>query len=166
MTPDSLPFDSGKKIPVANLAETVLNTPGIEGITISGGEPFAQVDALNELLNLIKSHKDLGVIIYSGYTLANLRKQAQSNTAVDDVLRNTDLLIDGPYIAARDDGLSLRGSSNQHIHTLTARYTIDSYAKARREVEIHVRGNDVMLVGIAGKETRRRWQNAKHRLHV
>jgi anaerobic ribonucleoside-triphosphate reductase activating protein len=163
ITPDSLPVDGGESLSVASVAEAILSTPDIEGITISGGEPFAQAGSLYALLRLVKNHKNLGVIIYSGYTLAKLRKQAKSNSAVDGVLRYTDLLIDGPYVAAKDDGLSLRGSANQQLHLLTARYAeyTENYGKAKREVEIHVREDDVMLVGIAGEETRQRWQSAK-----
>lgn len=160
MTPGSLPFDGGESLSVTSIAEKILSTAGIEGITISGGEPFAQADALCALLHLVKKHKDLGVIIYSGYTLAKLRKQATSNSAIQGVLSYTDCLVDGLYIPAKDDGLSLRGSSNQQLHLLTSRYAkySMSYGAAKREVEIHVREDDLMVVGVAGKNAQRYWR--------
>lgn len=160
MTPGSLPFEGGMEVAVDALAAHILATPGIEGLTLSGGEPFAQAGALAALLALVRAERDLGVIIYSGYILAKLRRM-QSATAL---LAQTDLLIDGQYQAKRNDGLSLRGSANQKIHALSQRYR-DAiplyYGQSRREVEAHLGHDSVMLVGIPGVETLRQWQILK-----
>lgn len=164
MTPDSLAFDGGTQVSVENIAEQILNTPAIEGLTVSGGEPFVQADALGELLEMLKARRNLGVIIYTGYLLTKLQEQALFEASIGTVLAHTDLLIDGPYLSDKDDGLSLRGSWNQKVHAFTARYGDDiesNYGKARREAEIHVHDDGLMLVGIAGAETRRRWERTK-----
>jgi len=149
MTPDSQSLDGGESIPIESMTELILNTPKIEGITISGGEPFLQSKALNALLNLIKSKRDFGVIVYTGYTL----EQIQAKNSSDDMslLNNIDILIDGLYEESLNDGLSLRGSSNQNLHQFTQRYidVFESYYnQSVREIEIHMQSDTAMLVGI------------------
>lgn len=67
-------------------------------------------------LQIIRLAKALGktVWIYSGYTFEELISRCDSQT--QDVLRETDVLVDGPFIEAlRDATLAFRGSSNQRI---------------------------------------------------
>ena len=136
MSPDSQDFNSGLEMSISEIVDLILNEINIEGLTISGGEPFSQANELVELLNIIKEKKDLGIIIYSGYTLQQLRNKNDSN--INKLLEFTDILIDGQYIDSLNDGISLRGSSNQKIHLLTDRYldvfkiiTINLYVKLK-----------------------------------
>ena len=155
LAPDSLPFSGGESIPILQLAAEVLAVPGLEGITLSGGEPFAQAAALTQLVEWLKS-AGLGVIVYSGYTLAALRKQEQTDPAIHAFFAQIDLLIDGAYVASKDDGKSLRGSANQQLHFLSDRYqTIapEYYGLAQRQVEFHMQDDGLMLVGVPGKQT-------------
>ena len=58
------------------LAERVLSIAGIEGLTISGGEPFDQdVQAMYDFLGAIRQNSNLSVMAYSGYL------RAESKTA-------------------------------------------------------------------------------------
>ncbi len=111
----------GKDIKISELAEIIAASTECEGITISGGEPFYQADRICALAESVKALRpDFGVIIYTGYTLEELKSSDEN-----DVLRllgMTDILIDGPYIETLDDNAGLRGSSNQQIHFLTGRY--------------------------------------------
>lgn len=154
MTPDSQDFNSGTEINIITIGDLILNVNNIEGLTISGGEPFSQAKELVELLNIIKEKKDLGVIIYSGYTLQQLKNKNDSD--INKLLEFTDILIDGQYVDNLNDGISLRGSSNQKIHLLTNRYldVFDNYYnKAIREIEIHMNNENMMIVGIPIQET-------------
>jgi len=160
MTPAALPESGGELMTISKLAQRILNTPDIEGLTITGGEPFAQATALVKLIEQIRQTKDLGIIIYSGYTLKKLQQTLQPDVAT--LLQLIDLLIDSPYIAALNDGGSLRGSSNQQIHLLTKRYATiinNYYGQPNRPVEIHLTKDDIMLVGVLGEETLKKWQN-------
>jgi len=162
MTPAALPDSGGELMAISKLVERILNTPDIEGLTITGGEPFAQAVALVKLIEQIRQTKDFGVIVYSGYTLKNLQHIATLQPEVAALLQLIDLLIDSPYIAALNDGGSLRGSSNQQIHLLTKRYATvinDYYGQPKRPVEIHLTKDDIMLVGVPGEETLKKWQN-------
>ncbi len=42
-----------------------------EGITISGGEPFDQFDALRSLLEGLRRLSELDILVYSGYSWSN-----------------------------------------------------------------------------------------------
>ncbi len=84
-----------------------------DGVTVSGGEPFAQA---KELVTLLKSLKDLGIhtVVYSGYTLNSLARRGESE--VRAALMLTDVLIEGPFIAALAAGAGeWRGSRNQQV---------------------------------------------------
>lgn len=119
-TPEGQSTGINRLIEVAELAEDILDQHHIEGITISGGEPFLQVKAMAELVRLIRLHKDLGVIVFTGYYLQELRDLDDQDT--NNLLDCIDLLIDGPYVEDMNDNLGLRGSANQTMWYLTERY--------------------------------------------
>ncbi len=45
---------------------------GIEGVSISGGEPFQQPEALEDLLRRLRATPP-GILVFSGYTLERIR---------------------------------------------------------------------------------------------
>ncbi|GFP40682.1 4Fe-4S single cluster domain-containing protein, partial [Candidatus Hakubella thermalkaliphila] len=63
---------------------------GLDGITISGGEPFEQAEALLRLVRLIKEHTSLDIMVYSGYTIEDLNEQGES---ASKLLSLIDILI-------------------------------------------------------------------------
>jgi len=107
----------------AALAEEILAVPDIEGISVLGGEPFEQPEALAELCRRVREG-DRTVMIYTGYTLAELR--ARQSPHVDALLATVDLLVDGRYEQNKPEK-SRRwiGSSNQVMHFLSPRYSPD-----------------------------------------
>lgn len=118
-------LDTAPKVilPVRQVADYILQLQAkyqIEGVTFLGGEPFDQAEAL-EMLGQLAQAAGLSVVTYSGYTLEKL--QRADNPAWQALLAVTDLLIDGPFLPhLRSDKLRWRGSSNQRLHYLTARY--------------------------------------------
>ncbi|NLD56754.1 MAG: radical SAM protein [Methanomicrobiales archaeon] len=106
------PFSPAEIISVTDLAARILAIPGIDGVTFSGGEPFAQAGPLAALAEQIRA-RGLSVVTYSGYTLVELA--AGMDPSWPALLAATDLLIAGPYIAARARPDPLRGSSNQQV---------------------------------------------------
>ena len=89
-------------------------------ITISGGEPFDQAEALALLLHWLRWYApDRHVIVYTGYELETL---VQSHRCpVLNALALIDVLVDGPYIAELDhDRMQYRGSSNQRAIDMRA----------------------------------------------
>ncbi len=115
------PDKGGRFVETAELAKTILSTPGIEGISVLGGEPFQQPQALAELCTLVREG-GLSVMIYTGYTLAELKAQPTSPA----LLAAADLLVDGRYDQTKPEKRRRWiGSSNQVMHFLTPRYSPD-----------------------------------------
>lgn len=93
---------------------------GLEGVTLLGGEPFDQADALAELAAGARA-LGLSVMTFTGYALEELR--ARRHTGVSALLAATDLLVDGPYDRTRPESLRRwAGSTNQRFHFLSSRY--------------------------------------------
>jgi anaerobic ribonucleoside-triphosphate reductase activating protein len=112
------PFSPATLTPVGALAGTIRSLDNIDGITFSGGEPFAQARPLAELGAQLRT-AGLSVVTYTGYTLKELA--AGDDPAWPALLAATDLLIAGPYIAAHAYPDPLTGSSNQQVITLGSR---------------------------------------------
>ncbi|HEY3426090.1 MAG TPA: 4Fe-4S single cluster domain-containing protein [Negativicutes bacterium] len=103
-------------VEVRELAERILAVKGIEGVTFSGGEPFAQAAALAELGTIIAA-EGLSIVTFTGYTLAELEKGVQPDCK--QLLAVCDLLVAGRFIAEQRCNLPLRGSANQQLIFLT-----------------------------------------------
>jgi len=159
MTPDALTFDGGYSADIRHVAAKIISTENIEGVTISGGEPFEQAGALYRLIKNVKKIRDFGTIVYTGYEIGELREK--KNKDIARFLEIIDTLIDGPYVRESDDGLSLRGSANQRAIHLTGRYSEvwdRHYARTGRKVELHMLENEIFLVGIPGREMLEKWR--------
>lgn len=145
ISPTSRPLDGGQLIDTGALAWEVILS-GAQGITISGGEPFLQAAALAEFVGKVREGRDLGTIVYTGYTIEELWGMASA----ESLLACTDLLIDGPYVQALDDGVGLRGSANQRLIALTERYAQDvaTLEACPREREPHLHADGMSVVGI------------------
>jgi anaerobic ribonucleoside-triphosphate reductase activating protein len=96
-----------------------------DGLTITGGEPFDQPDTLVRLIDGLREKQPLEVLVYTGYTLEELRT---GSTSWGILLSRIDMLIDGPYLEEADNTLLWRGSDNQRLHMLTQRAKQYSYA--------------------------------------
>ncbi|MDC7241216.1 MAG: anaerobic ribonucleoside-triphosphate reductase activating protein [Spirochaetales bacterium] len=112
--PETWDFNSGEETTVDELYEMVkANTDHIDGVTLSGGEPF-QKRYVDDLIELTARLKGLGLSIwcYTGYTYENLVKDPEFGR----LLQNIDVLIDGPFMHdLLDTQLKFRGSSNQRL---------------------------------------------------
>jgi len=122
-------FSPAKQIPVGNLAETILSLSNIDGVTFSGGEPFAQAVPLAALGRQVRD-AGLTVVTYTGYTYDNLSQGTVKGW--EELLAVTDLLIAGPYIPSLRCTDSLKGSSNQRIIPLSGRITMPSHVEDTR----------------------------------
>lgn len=111
--PDTHPFEGGTVMSVEDVFAQFKRSPMLKGITLSGGEPFCQAGALANLAELVH---DMGkdVVVYTGYTYEELA--ASDDPAVQALLHETDLLIDGPFIEEQKNlELRFRGSENQRL---------------------------------------------------
>lgn len=120
--PEMWPLDEGEVVPVREIATRIEGAAesGVEGISIVGGEPFLQAEAVVAVARYVKS-LDLGVIVFTGFEIEALLDDQDEN--VRRLLETTDLLIDGPYIhERRSSQRRWIGSDNQRMHFLTDRY--------------------------------------------
>ncbi|MBQ9429481.1 MAG: radical SAM protein [Clostridia bacterium] len=97
---------------VMRLIRTIAEKNRIDGFTLTGGDPFFQREALLPFLKQLKSISD-DILVYTGYERAELQPEDLADIAV---------LIDGPYIAERNNGCFLRGSDNQTVHILSDKH--------------------------------------------
>jgi len=141
----------GTATDVVALLATIAATAGIEGVTLSGGEPFEQPEAA---LALLRGARELGLstLAFSGFAIDELRARPLG----EELLAALDVLIDGRYVAGERLGTGLRGSANQRIHLLGPRYTrADVEATPVAEVRIAPDGT-VVLTGVDPVKLRRR----------
>lgn len=122
---DTWPRDKTRALPVADLIQwcqshVAAGVDGVDGITISGGEPFDQPLALAALLKGLLAWRqasgiDFDILCYSGYPLHTLQARHAA------LLKLIDALIPEPYA----DGLPLGnlwcGSANQTLVPLSER---------------------------------------------
>lgn len=102
----------------SELAGRVCAVEGIDGLTLSGGEPFDQdVSSMIDLLDAVRQRMNLNIMAYTGYCLAELRCDRERSR----ILPLIDILIDGPYVESEDHGELWRGSANQKVHFLSER---------------------------------------------
>lgn len=130
----------------------------IDGVTISGGEPFQQVKQLSELIRYISTNISEDILIYSGYTLRQLKKW--QNPFVEDILNNVAALVDGKYIEEKNDNSPLKGSSNQIVHILNEKYRsrYETILKGHRQVQTVTVQDTVLALGIPLKHTKSTFQ--------
>ena len=133
-----------------------------EGITISGGEPFLQAAELLQLIKATREKKDIGVIVYSGFTLDELQRDDSKSPLLSEI----DILIDGQYVQELDDGRAYVGSSNQIIHYLSNRYADIGrtyYAEQKRRAEIKLTPSQAVLIGVPSKDVLKIWRDIKEK---
>lgn len=154
VSPEAQPLEGGTQTSVDALTREILATDGIEGITISGGEPFLQAAALVRLIDALRAERDLGVIVYTGCLLETL--EADEPAGARELLSRIDLLIDGPYVDELNDDGALRGSSNQRVIPLTDRYraaAADYGVPGGRRTELMFTEKGFFLSGVPSKAT-------------
>lgn len=121
----------------------------IDGVTVSGGEPFEQAEELAALVCYFRERGVRDILVYSGYTLDELT--ARNDAATNAALRGISVLIDGPYVRELDTQQgNLAGSSNQKIHYFDAslRPRYEAYAAQTRTMQEMTLGNTLLAVGI------------------
>lgn len=113
--PETHAFDGGKDRDTQEIVKMMKENPLLDGITLSGGDPFCQSAPCAELAKAAKA-LGLNVWAYSGWTYEQLLKKAESEPDVRSLLESVDVLVDGPFILAeRTLEMRFRGSRNQRL---------------------------------------------------
>ena len=149
LTPSYKEFGKGIVMDANDLLHSIIKNNDIDGVTISGGEPIEQVEAISQLVEEIKlCRNDLNFILYTGYDFDAIKKLDKMN-----YLKNIDVLICGPYIEKLNDGKGIRGSSNQEIVFITNKMFKhkDYFVNSERLLEISVKDDRLNIIGIPDK---------------
>lgn len=109
--PETHDYNGGTSVKIDDLMADIVRSKYIKGVTLSGGEPFDQPEALTELVARLKN-KGYEVLLFSGYTFEEIVQDSIKLQA----LSYADILIEGRFdIKKRTQTLRFRGSSNQRI---------------------------------------------------
>lgn len=117
---DTHTLNGGYREEINKITEDIKKAELITGVTVSGGEPFLQLYPLRDLLRKIKKETQLNTMLYTGYTLEELRKPdgdfKDRAEVIEDILNFTDILVDGRFIESQKSmALKFRGSKNQRL---------------------------------------------------
>ncbi len=158
--PEYLPFDGGAESTVGeivSLLEKAREETGVEGITLLGGEPFAHAAPAAALASAAHE-RGLSVMAFTGFTLEQLREQADPHVAA--LLTDIDILVDGPYLREQPDAeRRWIGSTNQRIHFLTPRYRADDACwQKKNTLEIRLRGLELTVNGFPAVGAKGLWK--------
>lgn len=111
--PESHSFTEGYLVREDKIIDEVLKNPLLDGVTLSGGEPFMQAAELSVIASAVRQ-KGLTVITFSGYTFEEILALSADRKGYRTLLENTDILIDGRFEAKNKSmDLRFRGSTNQ-----------------------------------------------------
>ena len=92
--------------------DTVTNQ---DGVTLSGGDPFFQIEASGEIAKYCKQ-KDMNVWAYTGFTFERLLEVSKFKPELKEFMQNIDVLVDGKFeLEQRSLNLKFKGSRNQRI---------------------------------------------------
>jgi len=153
---DTWASDPGRAIPIAAVLQWCRTAApaGPDGITISGGEPFAQPQALAELLDGLSDWRrglpqPFDILCYSGMSLSHLE------AAHPEILARLDALIPEPYVADRPSTGAWRGSDNQPLVALSplglARYPPGDVPPAPKRLQFAIDAESIWCIGIPAR---------------
>lgn len=109
--PQTHPLKGGKKISLRKIKKDILSNPLLQGVTLSGGDPFVQAKQLLPVAQFIKEH-GLELACYTGY-LYEILESGQIPYA-KELLTYIDILIDGKFVLSQKSmNLKFKGSANQ-----------------------------------------------------
>jgi len=152
-TPDYIPFTKASMIQVEELAHEILKKDSIDGVTLSGGEPFAQAEALSLLILHIKSQRpDMNFISFTGFSFEKLKSKEQIK-----LLGLLDLVITELFVEDLNTEFGLSGSENQKFIFLTSRLDAfrEEIEKGKKKIQSFILNDQIVQVGIMSESERK-----------
>ena len=115
---DTWSTQNGQQISISILVEKCRQMAGnnLDGVTITGGEPFEQPKALMTLLTALddwRSVSGFDVLCYSGLSFKRLQREHSA------LLKRLDALIPEPFAEGQPTKAAWRGSDNQPLVILS-----------------------------------------------
>lgn len=137
--PELFAAEGGARVAVERLAaelRAARDAHALEGLSVLGGEPGEQADAVAALCREARA-LGLGVLLFSGYTHAELAARPGGGA----LLAAVDTLVDGRFDARRREpaeGRRFVGSTNQRLVHLTPRYAEPALWRGPAGVELRI----------------------------
>lgn len=154
---DTWADDTERGVPISTLIALCKDFArnGVDGITISGGEPFDQANALRALVRELCKWRAanglvLDILVYSGRPHRYLAERYA------DILCSIDVLIPEPYVETSPEGKIWRGSGNQPLVLLSElahkRYgdMVDKLSSPKR-MQYKVDNGRIWFIGIPSR---------------
>lgn len=147
--PELIPFIPNRLVEAADMVQRIAEARDshvIEGITFLGGEPLIQAQGLTIVA---REARQLGltVMLFTGYVIGKGRAALPAGAGA--LLDECDLVVDGPYVARRQDTeRNWVGSGNQRFHYLSTAYdcSVETAEQYRNGVEIRFAESGNLLV--------------------
>ncbi len=131
--PQTHDFNGGTDTDMSELIAKIKENPLLDGVTFSGGEPFCHAAALAHLAREIHD-MGLNIITYSGYTFEELLAGADAHPEWMELLKETDILIDGRFEESlKSYDIRFRGSTNQRY--LDVKKSLENNSPVPAEIE-------------------------------
>lgn len=121
-----------------------------DGVTISGGEPFEQPEALAALIDGVRDrhgleNTDFTVLIFTGLTGERLAGHRE-------ILARADVVVAGPYVEQQAIDEPLRASANQELLVLSERgrrrFAVLAEDSPRSRAQVVVTESQVYIIGL------------------
>ena len=114
----------------------------LDGVTISGGEPFQQADPVADLLAAVRAARaDLDVVLFTGYDAAVARRRSVR------LARLVDILVAGRYDRTQPSNRPLLASANQTI-VASDRGAARLHAVSAARIQVAADDGDLFVVGL------------------
>ena len=161
VTPESWSFDPERSMPLDRAVEKIRlfsrMRPYPDGLTISGGEPFDQPEALLELLRKTRVLGMRDDLIYSGYSAEFLLERYPELAGLASAL------VDGRFELGSTTDSIWKGSENQRLtlfdDDLSPRYEAWTQGQKRKLQLVGGGGRRKLLIGIPRQEDVPRLKN-------
>ena len=138
-------FNEKYKMNIEELINKILKYP-VKRLTISGGEPFDQPEALKYILKTLKLKGFEDILVYSGYEFEEIQDKYR------DVIKYVDVLIAGRFKEGLESPYIWKGSDNQKMYIFNKKlekiYNEYKKKKKNKELQIVEKNNDIYILGI------------------
>ena len=146
MSPELKDMGSGITLSTEKICEIIDEIGDMDGITISGGEPFLQVKELISLVDRLSEKVNKDILIYTGFTMHEL--ESRYPYEIDFIKSKVSVIIDGEYIAVMDNGKGLMGSENQKIYVYSNFEKYKNIRSCERRSQSFLYNGKIILIGI------------------
>lgn len=142
--PRTHPETGGVLRRVDDLVDGVLAEQGIDGVTLTGGEPLEQPDAVGALCRELRARSRLGIVVLTGYSESEIVHDVARSRAVE----HADMVVAGRYNARLHLASGLRGSANKTYWARTDRYRGEDFAAVPELEFVTTPDGHVTMTGI------------------